>query len=81
MQDYKSFASSSIVDLEIFFPQKSTKSSLEPVNISIDGNKVLMEEPFRSVGNITSVFKDDMLTAKKIMDVVGEIRDSSEKIA
>ena len=50
-------------------------------NGNIDDNKVLMEEPFRSVGSITYLFKDDMLTAKKIMDVVGEIRDNSEKIA
>lgn len=51
------------------------------VNGNIDDNKVLMEEPFKSVGSITSLFKNDMDTAKKIMGVVAEIRSNSEVIA
>ncbi len=51
------------------------------VNGNIDDNKVLMEEPFRSVGSITTLFKDDMGTAKRIMEVVAEIKKNSEEIA
>lgn len=50
-------------------------------NGNIDDNKVLMEEPFRSVGSITSLFKDDMGTAKRIMEVVANIKKNSEEIA
>lgn len=50
-------------------------------NGNIDDNKVLMEEPFRSVGSITSLFKDDMGTAKRIMDVIADIKRNSEEIA
>lgn len=50
-------------------------------NGNIDDNKVLMEEPFRSVGSITTLFKDDMGTAKRIMEVVAEIKRNSEEIA
>lgn len=51
------------------------------VNGNIDDNKVLMEEPFRSVGSITSLFKDDMGTAKRIMEIVADIKRNSEEIA
>lgn len=51
------------------------------VNGNIDDNKVLMEEPFRSVGSITTLFKDDMGTAKRIMDVVADIKRNSDVIA
>lgn len=50
-------------------------------NGNIDDNKVLMGEPFKSVGSITYLFKDDMGTAKKIMDVVAQIKRNSEEIA
>lgn len=50
-------------------------------NGNIDDNAVLMEEPFRSVGSITTLFKDDMGTAKRIMEVVTDIRRNSEEIA
>lgn len=50
-------------------------------NGNIDDNKVLMEEPFRSVGSITTLFKEDMGTARRIMDVVAEIKRNSEEIA
>lgn len=50
-------------------------------NGNIDDNKALMEEPFRSVGSITTLFKDDMGTAKRIMEVVAEIKRNSEEIA
>lgn len=51
------------------------------VNGNIDDNAVLMEEPFRSVGSITSLFKNDMGTAKRIMEVVADIKRNSEEIA
>jgi type I restriction enzyme R subunit len=50
-------------------------------NGNVDDNRVLMEEPFRSVGSITTLFKDDMGTAKRIMDVVADIKRNSEEIA
>ena len=50
-------------------------------NGNIEDNSVLMEDPFRSVGSITSLFKDDMATAKQIMNVVADIKKNSEEIA
>lgn len=50
-------------------------------NGNIDDNKILMGEPFKSVGSITSLFKDDMSTAKRIMEVVADIKRNSEEIA
>lgn len=50
-------------------------------NGNIEDNSVLMEEPFRSVGSITTLFKDDMATAKQIMNVVADIKKNSEEIA
>ena len=50
-------------------------------NGNIDDNKVLMGEPFKSVGSITTLFKDDMSTAKQIMEVVAQIKRNSEEIA
>ncbi len=49
-------------------------------NGNIEDNKVLMGEPFRSVGSITTLFKDDMSTAKQIMEVVAQIRMNSELV-
>ena len=51
------------------------------VNGNVDDNAVLMEEPFRSVGSITVLFKNDMGTAKRIMQVVADIKRNSEEIA
>lgn len=50
-------------------------------NGNIDDNSLLMQEPFRSIGSITVLFKDDMGTAKQIMNVVEEIKKNSEDIA
>ena len=50
-------------------------------NGNIDDNSVLMNEPFRSVGSITTLFKDDMTTARQIMNVVADIKKNSESIA
>ena len=51
------------------------------VNGNIDDNAVFMKEPFRSLGSITTLFKNDMGTAKRIMDVVADIRRKSEETA
>ena len=50
-------------------------------NGNIDDNSVLMQDPFRTVGSITTLFKNDMGTAKRIMDVIAEIKRNSEEIA
>lgn len=51
------------------------------VNGNIEDNSVLMDEPFRSVGSIITLFEDDMATANQIMNVIAEIRKNSEDIA
>lgn len=50
-------------------------------NGNIEDNSVLMKEPFRSLGSITALFKDDMGIAKEIMNVVADIKNNSEMIA
>lgn len=50
-------------------------------NGNIEDNKVLTEEPFRSAGSITSLFKNDMATAKQIMMVIKQIQDNSVEVA
>ena len=50
-------------------------------NGNIEDNAVLMEEPFRSLGSITALFKDDLGKAKEIMNVVAEIKSNSEMLA
>ncbi len=50
-------------------------------NGNIENRAVLMEEPFRSLGSITMLFKDDLSTAKEIMSVVDEIKNNSEMLA
>lgn len=50
-------------------------------NGNIDDNRVLMEEPFKSVGSITALFKNNMDVARHIMDVVALIKNNSEYTA
>lgn len=50
-------------------------------NGNIDDNRVLMDEPFRSAGSITALFKDDMDSARKIMSIVDSIKHNSEETA
>lgn len=47
----------------------------------IEDNSVLMEEPFRSVGSITSLFKDNMDDAREIMKIVDSINKNLDTIA
>lgn len=50
-------------------------------NGMIEDNKVLMEEPFRTLGSITSIFKDNMEQARGIMTVIDEINNNAKVIA
>lgn len=50
-------------------------------NGNIEDNTVLMREPFRSAGSITTLFKNDMDTAKKILSIAENIRRNSEETA
>ncbi|MEF9960492.1 MAG: type I restriction-modification enzyme R subunit C-terminal domain-containing protein [Niameybacter sp.] len=50
-------------------------------NGMIDDNTVLMEEPFRSLGSIPVLFKENMTEAREIMTVIQEIKKNSEVIA
>jgi type I restriction enzyme R subunit len=50
-------------------------------NGNIEDKTLFMQEPFKSIGSITVLFKDDMGTAKQILNVVEEIKRNSEDIA
>ncbi|MCP3776548.1 DEAD/DEAH box helicase family protein [Paenibacillus sp. MZ04-78.2] len=47
-------------------------------NGMIEDNRIFMEEPFRSLGSITTLFKDNMDDAKEIMNVVSAIKRNCE---
>ena len=51
------------------------------VNGNIEDNQVLTKDPFRSVGSITALFRDDLSVAQKIMKVAEEFRKNSEETA
>ncbi len=46
----------------------------------IEDNRVLMEEPFRSLGSITTLFKDNINDAREIMNVITDIKNNCEQI-
>ncbi|NFI94843.1 DUF4145 domain-containing protein [Clostridium botulinum] len=46
----------------------------------IDDNRVLMEDPFRTVGSLAVLFKDNMNDAKNIMSRIAEIKKNAEII-
>lgn len=48
-------------------------------NGMIEDNRVLMEEPFRSLGSITSIFKDNMQDARELMGVITAIKANCEQ--
>ncbi len=50
-------------------------------NGMIEDNRVLTEEPFRSLGSIMTLFKDNMNDAREIMGVIQQIKTNSETIA
>jgi len=41
---------------------------------------VLQEEPFKTVGSIVELFKDNMDDARKIISIIDEINRNSEDI-
>lgn len=51
------------------------------VNGNIEDNQVLTKDPFRSVGSITSLFREDMSVAQQIMKAAEEFRKNSEVMA
>ncbi|MBE6069174.1 MAG: DUF4145 domain-containing protein [Clostridium lundense] len=46
----------------------------------IEDNRVLIEDPFRSIGTITELFKDNMNEARKIMGVISNIKANAEEV-
>lgn len=46
----------------------------------IDDNRILTEDPFRTVGNLSALFKDNRNEAKSIMNKVAEIKTNAEII-
>lgn len=50
-------------------------------NGMIEDNRVLMEEPFRTLGSISNIFNDNMAAAHGIMAVVNDIKVNCEDIA
>ena len=51
------------------------------LNGNIEDNSVFTLEPFKSSGSITTIFKDDLQSAKRILSIVEGIRKNSEEIA
>lgn len=49
-------------------------------NGMIEDNRVLMEEPFRSLGSITNIFKDNMNDARDMMNVIADIKNNCEQV-
>ena len=46
----------------------------------IEDNRILMEDPFRTVGSITTLFKDNMDDARRIMKIINEIKLNAEVV-
>ncbi len=50
------------------------------VNGVIEDKKILQQEPFRTVGSVVTLFKNNMNDAKAILDIIDEIKLNSEQI-
>lgn len=50
-------------------------------NGNIEDNSALQKEPFKSVGSITILFKDDMTKARELLNTIEQIKENSEKMA
>ncbi|WP_029199887.1 type I restriction-modification enzyme R subunit C-terminal domain-containing protein [Oribacterium sp. NK2B42] len=50
-------------------------------NGNIEDDRILMNEPFKSVGSMPVLFKDNMSTARDILSIVEIIKSNSEQIA
>ena len=46
----------------------------------VENNSVLMEDPFKSVGSITQLFKNNMQDATKILAIISDISKNSEEL-
>lgn len=46
----------------------------------IDDNRVLQQDPFRTVGSIVELFSDNMDMARKIMGIIADIKRNSEEV-
>jgi type I restriction enzyme, R subunit len=46
----------------------------------IEDNRVLQEDPFRTVGSIVELFKDKMDDARRIMGIIADIKRNSEEV-
>ena len=46
----------------------------------LEDKRILMEEPFRSLGSITTLFKDKMQDAREIMDIIAIVNGNCEKV-
>lgn len=46
----------------------------------MEDRKTLQQEPFRTVGSVVSLFKNNMNDAKAILDIVDEIKKNSEEV-
>ena len=49
-------------------------------NGMIEDNRVLMEEPFRSLGSITTLFSDRMQDVRELMSVIASVKRNCEQI-
>ena len=49
-------------------------------NGMIEDNKVLMEEPFRSLGSITTLFSDKIQEVRELMGVIASGKSNCENI-
>ena len=49
-------------------------------NGMIEDNRVLMEEPFRSLGSITTLFSDRMQDVRELMGVIASVKRNCEQI-
>ena len=46
----------------------------------IEDNRILQEDPFRTVGSITTLFKDNMDDARKIIKIINDIKVNAEVV-
>lgn len=50
-------------------------------NGMIDDNRVLTEDPFRTVGNIVELFEDNIDVRSKLLSVIKEIKDNAIEVS
>lgn len=50
-------------------------------NGMIDDNRVLTEDPFRTVGNIVELFENNIDVRSKLLSVIKEIKDNAIEVS